>query len=168
MSSDWKVYRRWDYYPSGRLSFKLTADWRESWQAIVVGPWRDQGGRRVEENLNNVIVALNNTAALIKHKRAAAEEAARRASELAEQRERAERRREYLVQRAVDYQRYLQLSELLTQLEIEARPSERGPFERIICELRTETTALRNSFSRAAVEAEITRRNLYGADDDGY
>lgn len=171
-SANSKAYRSWDYFPSGRLAFDLTGDWRDRWQPISAGRWGDRTSKRVEEYFSDAVVALTATAALIKHQRALAEEAARRAAEAAEQRrreaarrERADKRHQYLTRKAEEHQHYLCLTALLEQLETQAQADGRSGFDRITRELRDEVEAIRQSFGRTDIEAEIATLGLYGDDD---
>ncbi|CAN5505302.1 hypothetical protein BH10PSE11_BH10PSE11_13420 [soil metagenome] len=102
-SSTSKAYRTWDYYPSGRFSFELWSGDRTRWSAEKAGHWYDRPTKRVEEYLNDAIVALVSSAVLIKHKRAEAAEQSRIRAEAADRRrqeqekqERARKRREFL------------------------------------------------------------------------
>ena len=171
-SANSKAYRSWDYFPSGRLSFELASEWREHWHPLLAGRWYGRANKPVEECLNDAVVALITTAATIKHNRALAEDAARRAAEAAElrrqeaaRRMRAGKRREYLAKKAAEHQRYLQLSTLLRQFEGAAEPGGQSGLDRITRELRCEVDALRQSFDRAEIDAEVAKLGLYGDDD---
>lgn len=170
--SNWKTYRSWDHFPSGRLSFELNAEWRDGWRPRLAGRWYGRANKPVEEYFSDAIVALVATAASIKHERAMEEEAARRRAEAAEQRrreaarrERADKRHKYLTRKAGEHQRYLELSALLEQFETAAQPHGDSGLDRITRELRCEVEAIRRSFGRPEIEAEIVKLGLYGDDD---
>lgn len=170
--SNWKTYRSWDHFPSGRLSFELNAEWPDGWRPRLAGRWYGRANKPVEEYFSDAIVALVATAASIKHERAMEEEAARRRAEAEEQRrreaarrERADKRHKYLTQKAEEHQRYRKLSALLEQLDSTAQPNGDSGLDRITRELRCEVEAMQRSFDRPEMEAEIVKLGLYGDDD---
>jgi hypothetical protein len=92
-----KVYRSWDYFPSGRLILEIFDPKQTRWDGDpIVGRWRDRSGRRLEDQLGDAIVALKVGAATARHQRAKEEEEARIRQEAEERRRDQERQRRLL------------------------------------------------------------------------
>ncbi len=92
-----KVYRSWDYFPSGRLILEIFDPKQMRWGGDpVVGRWRDRSGRRLEDQLGDAIVALKVGAVIARHQRAKEEEEARIRREAEEQRRDQERQQRLL------------------------------------------------------------------------
>ena len=172
-SSTSTAYRTWDYYPSGRLSFELWSGDRTRWSVEKVGNWHDRPTKRVEQYLNDAVVALVSAAALLKHKRAEAEEQARLRAEAAERRrreyekqERAKKRREFLLQKASKHHEMQKLASFLHHLEGEVAKGGPGRVSRIAREMRSILEEAREQLAHDTLEAEINRRQLYTDDDN--
>ena len=89
-----KVYRTWDYFPSGRLALEISDPLQARWQSDpIFGRWRDRKATRLEEYLGEMMVALITGGAMARHQRAKEAEEARLAKEAEE------RRREHELQR---------------------------------------------------------------------
>jgi hypothetical protein len=173
-SSTSKAYRTWDYYPSGRFSFELWSGDRTRWHgAESAGHWHERSTKRVEEYLNNAVVALVSTAALIKYKRDEAEEQARLRAEVAERRrrevaklERAKKRREFLIKKASEHYELVRLAGFLDHLETQAAKDGTAGVDRITREMRVIVDGLRERLGRDALDAEIARLQFYTEEDD--
>ncbi len=123
--SDTKVYRSWDYLPSGRLAMTFTDTTRSPWdRARLIGQWRDRKSRRLEEYLDEAMATLITGAVAVKHRLAEeAEQEGRRAEELDRRRraqarrERALKRHEFILKKADEFGRYEQLVAFASYLE---------------------------------------------------
>jgi hypothetical protein len=92
-----KVYRAWDYFPSGRLVLEIFDPKQMRWGGDpIVGRWRDRSGRKLEDQLNDAIIALKVGAATARHQRAKEEEEARIRRDTEERRRDQERQRRLL------------------------------------------------------------------------
>jgi hypothetical protein len=81
-STDRSHWRRWDYFPGGRLSLTIFDSLRSSWQSDhLIGRWHDRKNRRLEDCLNEIVVAMFASSAIVRHNRIAAEEEERRRQE---------------------------------------------------------------------------------------
>jgi hypothetical protein len=173
VNSQTKVYRTWDWLPSGRLSFGIyAADWRDDYQECRAGLWYDRAGSRVEDYLNAAVIALVSTAAHIRHKRAIAAEKARVEAEAAErrrqERERKERltnRRKYLVEKADSYAKFRTLTTFANMFGTQVVPDGAEPFDWLSRDLNELVDELRQQFTRAEINAEIAKLGLF-ADED--
>ena len=69
--SNRKVYRTWDYFPSGRLALEISDPLQARWQSDpIIGRWRDRKATRLEEYLGEMMVALKTGGAMARHQRA--------------------------------------------------------------------------------------------------
>jgi hypothetical protein len=67
--SNAKVYRSWDYSPSGRLAMTLTDAARFQWgRDGLIGHWHDRKGKQLEDYLDSAMAALAASAVAIKHR----------------------------------------------------------------------------------------------------
>ena len=102
-----KVYRTWDYFPSGRLTIALRDTNSYSWRERELSKrWRDRKGKTLEDQLAEVFVWLEPASVMAKQKRLEIEERRRRETAEAERRRLARERREqagklekYLIER---------------------------------------------------------------------
>lgn len=88
-----KVYRTWDYCPSGRLTLLLSASERYDWRdELIEHRWRDRKSKSLEQSLADVFVWLASAEALVRERRLKHEEKLRIEAE-ARERRRIERER---------------------------------------------------------------------------
>ncbi len=152
---------------------EITDPTRYRWDGEnLVGRWRDRPSRKLETYLGDAMVALVTASALVKHRRledaerarVRAEEEERRHSEVA-RRERAGKRREFLVRKADEYAEFQRMAALARVIETRAASSAHEPLDRIARELALLIDDMRRRFERAALNDEIARLELFGDDD---
>ncbi len=83
----------------------------------------------------------------------------------AARRERAEKRREFLVSKADAYAEFQRMAALARAIEARAASSAHQPLDRIARELAILIDDMRQRFERAALNDEIARLELFGDDD---
>ncbi|MEQ8262587.1 hypothetical protein [Pseudohaliea sp.] len=93
--SDRKVYRIWDYFPSGRLSITIKDACGHGYRsATITRQWRDTSKHKVEDRLTDMILWAEAVTPALREKRLDLEAQARAAAEAeAERQRRRERRR---------------------------------------------------------------------------
>ena len=93
--SDRKVYRTWDYFPSGRLSISVNDACDGGWRSeTITRQWRDTSKHKVEDRLVDMILWVEAVTPAVRAKRLELEAKARAAAEAeAERQRRRERRR---------------------------------------------------------------------------
>jgi hypothetical protein len=80
--SDRRHWRTWDYFASGRLSLSVVDPLRNQWQSDhLIGRWHDRKTRRLEDYMNEMVVAMFAGSAIVRHNRIEAETAERRRQE---------------------------------------------------------------------------------------
>lgn len=172
-SSDTKVYASWDYFPSGRLGMKFVDTTRHAWdRGRVVGRWHDRETKRLEDYLGQALAALAVSAITIKHRLSAeaererwlAEEQERRRLQQ-ESRERAERRRAFIFEKADKFAQYERLSRFAKFLEREVQPGSLEPVDRLVNELRVLVDQLDADLARGSLQNEIDRLQLFSDDE---
>lgn len=168
-----KVYRSWDYFPSGRLAMNFIDTTCFRWASTRrIGHWRDRKNKRLEDYLGDAMVALATGAIAVKHRLAEEAEAARLRAEEDERRrveqarrERALKRHEFILKKAEDFGRYERLAAFAAHLESEVYEHTDEPVDRLIDELTSVVAVLAEGFEREALIGEIGQLNLYAADD---
>ncbi len=168
-----KVYRSWDYFPSGRLAMSFTDATRSVWdQDGPVGRWRDRKNRRLEEYLDEAMAALVACSVAVKHRLAEkAEQERRRADELErrrrvqERREREARRREFMIKKAEEYAVYQKLVALADFIERHTVHESSEAHDRFIADLKSLVATTRKGFDWEALQKEILHLQLYAQDD---
>ena len=171
---DAKVYRSWDYFPSGRLAITFEDGTRYRWRREgLVGNWRDRKSHRLEDYLIAVLSALAAAAVAIKHRLAEEAERERQRTEALERRrrekerlERAARRHEYLLKKADEFARYKRLADLEQHLRRNPNGYSETSVDRLLDELRELVRRLEQGFKREALAGEIGRLQLYNNDDE--
>jgi len=172
-NSKTKAYRTWDYEPSGRLSLEITNPAQRRWQSEnLVGRWHDRKSKKLEAILNEVMVSVAGGAAQSKIIRAQKEEEERQRKEEQHRREReanrlqrAKKRHEFLLQKAVDLGELRKLESLYDCLEEETGLEERWEFDQLVGELEETIAEKRHAFTRTEIGQEIERPVLYTEDD---
>lgn len=176
-SSDSKltVYRAYDQIPSGRLSMTLRDPTASSWnRQDLIGHWCDRRNKTLEDYLDQAMAALATGAVAIRHRHAEEAERKRREQERFERRrreqakrERAQKRSEFLLEKADVYQRYGKLSALAEFLERDADAGSDEPVDHLVRELREKVDGMRRGLERDSLREEIARLQLYADDDIG-
>lgn len=88
-SSNRKVYRTWDYFPSGRLTIALRDANSYGWQENELSKrWRDRKAVTLEDRLAEIFVWLASASVMAREKRLEAEAMQRREAEEAERQRR--------------------------------------------------------------------------------
>lgn len=168
-----KVYRSWDYFPSGRLYYELFSKDRKPWLGTThAGRWYDRSTKKAEEYLNSSIIALVSTSALIKHEKAVAaeqerlreEEALRRRREQA-RRERHQKRCNFLDKKAEDYSQYLRLKDFASYLKGQVIANDTAPVDRLARVLNSLLAEREQRFGRESLNSEITDAKLFEGED---
>lgn len=166
-------WRRWDYSPSGRLCVVLENPAAYSWKPEhLLGRWYDRKTTRVEDCLNDIIVAMHSGAALIRHHRLIAEEEERRRQEAADRlrrmqgrKERMAKREAFIEQKAKDYSRLIQLNAFNEYLAGQPKGPDIGAVASIGRVAQEIVDRLTHALSVAELNQEIGRLGLYTADD---
>jgi len=163
-----KVYRSWDYFPSGRLVLEIFDPKQMRWgEDPVVGRWRDRSGRRLEDQLGDATIALKVGAATARHQRAKEEEEDRIRHEAEERRRDQERQRRllekvtnFLMGKAEAYAQLARLEDLAAYLSKQgSRPvlDKKSDLNRaldfVLANLRIQLTA--ESISEEIVEKRV-------------
>jgi hypothetical protein len=172
--SDRQVWAKWDYAPSGRLRLEITDRSQRRWDGeYIVGRWSDRKAQRVEDCLNEVMIAIAARAVLIKSQREEALERARLQAEEEDlhrreedRRQRATNRRQFLLRRAHELKRYRELVDLQNLLLPLARPKGSEPIDKMARDLQALVTEMGLKFEREQLCAEIARLGLLTHDDD--
>ena len=170
---DTKVYRSWDYLPSGRLAMAFTDATRFYWgRDGLVGHWRDRKSKRVEDYLDETMAALVTGAVAVRHRLAEEAERERRRTEELErrrreqaQRERVLKRQDFLLKKAKNYARYQKLAAFADFMEREIHRCSDRTVTRLLGELKSSLSATRLEFEPEAWKEEIIRLQLYTEDD---
>jgi hypothetical protein len=168
-----KVWRNWDYYPSGRLCFEITDPTIYRWNSEnVVGRWYDRSKTKPEDYLGEAVVALVTQSALLKHRRAEANEKARIRAEEAERRRREEMRREriikrnnFLIEKADQYAQFRKLATFADFLQRKTSERDNEPVDQIGHVLKTLVKDKSQQFERSTINAEILGLALFNEDD---
>ena len=171
--SDTKVYRSWNYYPSGRLAMVFTNTTCVRWdQTRVIGHWHDRKGKRLEDYLGQAMAALAAGAIAVKHRLAEEAERERRQAEELERRrrerarrDRALKRHEFVLRKAEDYARYERLAAFAAFIERGAYEHSDAPVDRLIGELRSMVEVMEQGFERETLQHEIVRLQLFTDED---
>jgi hypothetical protein len=169
-----KVYRSWDYFPSGRLSFELfEKDWHP-WSTTSghAGRWYDRPTKRAEDYLNASIIATVSCSAIVKHQKAVAAEQARLREEAAlrrkleeERKQRELKRRNFLANKAESYAEYVLLLDFATHFRLQAKVDGVDPIDRMVRVLDVMLAEKEKLFDRESLNLEILNANLLEKDD---
>ncbi len=168
-SSTSKVFRTWDYFPSGRMAIEIEDVVRHGWyQPALKDRWFDGKSTPLEANLNSVTLALLRTSAYIKLKRAIEADKANRVAEAKALRLQEEAlrklesaRREYLASKAAEHDQMLKLIALHDTLTRNSAAYSNELFVKISHDLNNMISQLREKFSLDGVVSEVRERNLY-------
>ena len=171
--SDVKVYRSWDYQPSGRMALKILDPTHCTWRGEeVVGRWRDHDTKKLESYLGEVMVALATEQVRVKMRRAEEAERVRRQAEvearyyrLAARRERAQNRREFLELKAGALAKLKQLQSLSDFWQEELARSPEPLVGRMGQDLLGFVKELQRELSPEVLAGEISRLGLVIVED---
>ncbi|OYU88218.1 MAG: hypothetical protein CFE29_17945 [Bradyrhizobiaceae bacterium PARB1] len=170
--SDRKHWRSWDYSPSGRLSLTLQASSWTSWSSDrQLGRWYDRKSTTVEQQINEVIIAMYAGSALLRHNRAVIEEREKQRQEAAERRQKERERQDRILKRESFVRQkskeYMELRELQAFSEYFSQQSHSGlTYSSAIAALATEMTErLRSSFLPSNINDEVVELALFTDDD---
>lgn len=166
--SDRKLYPAWDYFPSGRLALEISDPKLTRWRSdSIVGRWYDRSKRRVEDYLNEMMVALKTGGATARHHRAKEAEEARLAREAAErhreyerQRRRLERATAFLMEKADKYVQLVKLENLAAHFGIGATSSSPDKHIQLRQAMELVLANLRHRLSADAINDEIIRARV--------
>lgn len=164
-----KVYRSWDYFPSGRLSFELfDKDWHP-WSATSghAGRWYDRSAKRAEDYLNASIIAVVSCSALVKHQKAVAAEQARLRYEAAllrkleeERKQREQKRRSFLAKKAESYSEYMLLLDFAAHFRCQAKVDGTDPIDKMARVLDQMLAEKEKQLDRESLNLEIINASL--------
>ena len=171
--ADTTHWRRWDYSPSGRLCVALTNPAAYFWKPEnLLGRWYDRKTGRVEDHLNDIIIAMHSGAALIRHLRELADEKERIRQETADRVRREEERKQRIAKReafvghkASAYARLTRLRAFSEYLARQSKGSDAGAVARIGRVTEELVDRLTQALSVSALNREIDRLGLYTSDD---
>lgn len=167
-SSERKVYRSWDYYPSDRLTLELRDTNRYGWrEQALVKRWRDGKSKRLEDDLADALIWLKPAAVLARETRLEIEERERKRAEEAARRERLRERKrkagqvkEYLDKLAETNACLERLDRLIERLS--AQTVEHGQAQtRILREAEEYRSVLLKEFEDAAINTYLEKIALY-------
>ncbi|UZE49311.1 hypothetical protein [Rhodopseudomonas sp. P2A-2r] len=172
-NSDRKHWRSWDHFPSGRISLTLVSPSWTSWSTDrILGRWHDRKAAALEQQLNEVVVAMYAGVALLKHNRAKLEERQRLHQEEMERRERERARQDriakreaFVRQKAKEHAELVELRSFSRHLDGETAGPDMRNAAAIAAVTRDMIDRLENCLSGLALDEEIKRLKLY-ADGD--
>ncbi len=155
-----KVYRTWDYFPSGRLTIALQDTNSYSWRERGLSKrWRDRKGKTLEDQLAEVFAWLEPASVMAREKRLEVEDRRRREAEEAERRRLARDRREqagkiekYLIELSDLHARIDRLDGLLAFWEVHSEP------DSVISRLSEETKAYRETLLAQLEHQDVSKR----------
>ena len=155
-----KVYRTWDYFPSGRLTIALQDTNSYSWRERGLSKrWRDRKGKTLEDQLAEIFAWLEPASVMAREKRLEIEDRRRREAEEAERRRLARERREsagklekYLIELSDAHTTIRRLEELLSFWEGSAES------EPVVARITEETRAYRETLMLRLAHEDIARR----------
>lgn len=167
-SSERKVYRSWDYFPSERLTLELRDTNRYRWgEQALVKRWRDGKSKRLEDDLADALIWLKPAAVLAREKRFEIEDRERKRAEEAARRERLRERKrkagqvkEYLDKLAATnacLERLERLIELFSAQKIEHSQAQ----TRILREAEEYRSVLLKEFEDAPINTYLEKISLY-------
>ncbi len=168
-----KVYPDWDYFPSGRLSLEVrdTAGIGRRAESLA-GRWHDRRNNKLEGYLPKVMVALAAAPATVRHRRADEAEKDRIRTEEHERwcrevarRERAKKRRSYIIKKAEDFEEFQKLATLSRFLSKEENSHSAEPVGRVSRVMEQMVAEMRLGFEHHALNEEISKLELFGDDD---
>lgn len=168
-----KVWRSWDHYPSGRLGIELTDPKQSSWTGEnLVGRWYDRKAKSLEDYLQDTIPALAAAAVIAKHNRAekvekACVEAEREDLRRREKarRQRIQKRRDYLTQKAVAFASLEQMRKLRDALVPEVGGECDNRAKRIVQALEAFIEMDELQFQHSAISGEVDDLGLFSDED---
>lgn len=163
-----KVYRAWDYSPSGALSLEISDPLLESWQSDrFFDRWRDRSSKRLEEYLSEMMVALKTGGAAAQVQRAKEAEAARLAKEAEErrreqeiQRRLLERATKFLTETADKHELLLKIERLANYLRVQGGDSEHQDGTDLDRVLEFVLANLRHQLSPIILDDQIKKTRL--------
>lgn len=168
-NADRRHWRSWDYSPSGRLSLTLVSPVWTSWSSDrILGRWHDRKAGTVEQQLNDVVVAMYAGVALLKHNRTKLEERQRLHQEEMDRRERERDRQEriakreaFVRQKAKEHAELAELRSFSRHLDGETVGPDMPNAAAIAGVARDMVHRLEFSLSGSALDEEIERLKLY-------
>jgi hypothetical protein len=168
-----KVYRTWDYFPSGRLMLEISDPNQARWKSDpIVGRWRDRPARHLEDCLGDVMAALKSGGIMARLQRAKEAEEARIEKEEQQrcrEEEKQERRLEnvtvFLVEKADSYAQLMKLENLAAHFASETRGAHTDEFPELNQAIDLVLSNLRSQLSAEAINEEIIETELLKPDE---
>lgn len=165
--SSHKLYRTWDYFPSGRLVFEIF-DPKQGWGADpIVGRWRDRSAKKLEDYLSEAIAALKVGAASARYQRAKEEEEARIRQDKEERRREQERQRRllekvsaFMMEKAETYAQLTKLENLAAYLANQTSGTALDMQSDLNRAIEFVLVNLRNRLSAESIAEEIARKRV--------
>lgn len=158
--SNRKVYRTWDYFPSGRLVIALRDTNSYGWREHQLSKrWRDRKGKTLEDQLAGILAWLEPASVMAREKRLEMEERRRREAEEAERRRLARERRE----QAGNLEKYLiELSDLHARIDrldgLVAFWEKQYDSEPLLLRMREEASAYKDTIRAKLRHEDIAKR----------
>jgi len=171
--SDWKLYRTWDYCPSGRLSLQITDPTATDWSSKnLIGRWHDRRTKKLEDYLPRIMATLASAPVSVRHRREEeaeqerirAEEHARWCREMT-RKERARNRRSFIEEKANEFAKFQQIAALSGFISKEANTHSAEPVGRISRVIEQMVSEMRLGFERKTLNEEISKLELFDDDD---
>ncbi|MBB5374499.1 RWP-RK domain-containing protein [Acidocella aromatica] len=171
-SADYKIYRTWDYIPSGRIVVEIYDPIQVRWRSDpIFGRWYDRKSSGVEVYLNDMMVALVSGAARAREQRAKEAEEARLAQEAEERRIENEKRARllaratnFLAEKAEKHEAFLKISRLEQFLGLADETSGHCPFPTLKSAFDLVLLNLRHQISAEALNQEIIDTRMFDKD----
>ncbi|WP_298161776.1 hypothetical protein [Acidocella sp.] len=167
-SQNRKVYRTWDYIPSGRLVVEICDPLQAAWRsAPVFGRWYDRKTSGVETYINEMMVTLVTGAAIAKNQRAKEAEQARLAKEAEERRQENERQArllaratEFLTEKAKKHELLERIVRLGRFLDLDTDATDAGQFSELRSTFDFVVAHLRQQISANNLNQEVINTRL--------
>jgi len=166
--SNHKVYRTWDYFPSGRLMLEISDPKQLRWRSDpIMGRWRDRKANRLEHYLGEMMVALKTGAAIARLQRAKEAEEARLAKEAEERRREQEMQRRllekvtaFMTEKADKCAQLVKIENLAAQLRADPSQPDGGEDAELYRALGFVLVNMRSQLSASSINEEIIGRRL--------
>jgi hypothetical protein len=166
--SNHKVYRTWDYFPSGRLMLEISDPVQARWRSDpIMGRWRDRSAKPLEHYLSEMMVALKTGGAIARHQRAKEAEESRLAKEAEERRREQERQRRllekvtaFMTEKADTYTQLLKIENLAAHLRADPSQPDGGEDAELYRALEFVLVNVRRQLSAASINEEMVSHRL--------
>jgi hypothetical protein len=173
-NADRRHWRSWDHSPSGRLSLVLHSPTWTNWQSDrLLGRWHDKKSAALEQQLDQVIIAMHAGSALLRHNREAVEERERRRQEEADRRrreqelqERVDKREVFVRQKSKEFADLVELRSFSGHMDRNVHAPGTPHASAIATVAREMVRRLEASFSADRLDVEIRGLDLYLDDDE--